>query len=196
MASSDVTCRFWATKKVGWDSTVPSARLGAGERASMDKLVEPAYRFSFGPSEKSWRQESLGLRWKDVNFDYKDAGLIRLFRTKNSHERTEFLMPRIKEALLNWKTYLEWMRKKKRIEPVENKLGFYRLNGIHIKRFDMAWRHVRALAGLDDFHYHDLMHTFCSSLILSGSNLKEVKDMIGHRDLSTTDRYSHLHSSA
>ena len=88
------------------------------------------------------------------------------------------------------------MRKKKRIEPVENKFVFYRLNGIHIKRFGMAWRNVCALAGLDDFHYHDLMHTFCSSLILSGSNLKEVKDMIGHRDLSTTDRYSHLHSSA
>jgi site-specific recombinase XerD len=51
---------------------------------------------------------------------------------------------------------------------------------------------VLKIAGMDDFHYHDLRHTFCSNLILSGSDLKEVKDMIGHKDLSTTDRYSHL----
>jgi len=29
-------------------------------------------------------------------------------------------------------------------------------------------------------------------LILSGSDLKDVKEMIGHRDLKMTDRYSHL----
>jgi len=40
--------------------------------------------------------------------------------------------------------------------------------------------------------YHDLRHTFCSNLILSGSDLKDVKEMIGHSDLAMTDRYSHL----
>jgi len=61
-----------------------------------------------------------------------------------------------------------------------------------IKRFDKAWRNVLKIAGMINFHYHDLRHTFCSNLILSGPDLKEVKDMIGHKDLSTTDRYSHL----
>jgi site-specific recombinase XerD len=48
------------------------------------------------------------------------------------------------------------------------------------------------MAGFDDLNYHDLRHTFCSNLILSGSDLKDVKEMIRHKDLSTTDRYSHL----
>ena len=41
-------------------------------------------------------------------------------------------------------------------------------------------------------YFHDLRHTFCSNLILSGAGLKEVKDMIGQADISMTDRYSHL----
>lgn len=48
------------------------------------------------------------------------------------------------------------------------------------------------MAGLNDFHYHDLRHTFCSNLLLSGSDLKDVKEMIDHSDLAMTDRYAHL----
>jgi site-specific recombinase XerD len=101
-------------------------------------------------------------------------------------------MPRTKEALLSWKAPIEWMRKRKRITPVQDRYVFCRLNGIPIMRFDKPWSSVCARAGMDDCHYHDLRHTFCSNLILSGSDLKAVKDMIGHKDLSTTDRYSHL----
>ncbi len=60
------------------------------------------------------------------------------------------------------------------------------------RRINKAWRNVLKIASMDDFHYHDLRHTFCSNPNLSGSDLNAVKDMIGHKDLSTTDRYSHL----
>ncbi|HDZ91100.1 MAG TPA: site-specific integrase [Deltaproteobacteria bacterium] len=69
---------------------------------------------------------------------------------------------------------------------------FCRIDGTPIKRFDKSWHKALELAGIKDFHFHDLRHTFCSNLILSGAGLKEVKEMIGHRDLSMTDRYSHL----
>ncbi|MBW1796843.1 MAG: tyrosine-type recombinase/integrase [Deltaproteobacteria bacterium] len=45
---------------------------------------------------------------------------------------------------------------------------------------------------MKDFHFHDLRHTFCSNLILAAASLKDVKEMIGHSDLSLKDRYSHL----
>ena len=32
--------------------------------------------------------------------------------------------------------------------------------------------------------------SYCSNLILSGSDLKDVTERIGHRDLSTTDRWA------
>ena len=66
------------------------------------------------------------------------------------------------------------------------------INGQPIKRFDSAWRHICKIAKIKDFHYHDLRHTFCSNLLLSGANIKDVKEMIGHSDISMTDRYSHL----
>ena len=35
---------------------------------------------------------------------------------------------------------------------------------------------------------------FCSNIIMSGGTLKDAKEMIGHKDISITDRYSHLTS--
>jgi site-specific recombinase XerD len=69
---------------------------------------------------------------------------------------------------------------------------FCRINGDPIKRFDSAWRNVCKLAKLPELHFHDLRHTFCSNLLLSGADLKQVKEMIGHKDIAMTDRYAHL----
>ncbi|MCB2169624.1 MAG: site-specific integrase [Deltaproteobacteria bacterium] len=112
---------------------------------------------------------------------------------RHDHQgRTEYLMPRTKMALLEWKSHLEFMRHRKQIQPVETKYVFCRLNGLPIKRFDSAWRNICKIAEIKDFRYHDLRHTFCSNLLLSGSGLKDVKEMIGHSDISMTDRYAHL----
>ena len=56
-----------------------------------------------------------------------------------------------------------------------------------IKRFDKAWRHVCKTAGLVNFHYHDLRHTYCSNLLLSGTDMKLASGMIGHKYESMTD---------
>jgi integrase len=145
-----------------------------------------------GAEHGSSRQESLSLQWPDIDFEYDGIGIIRFFRTKNKRERIEYLMPRTKKALLEWKAHLEYMRHRKKIQPVETRFVFCRLNGQPIKRFDSAWRQICNIANITDFHYHDLRHTFCSNLLLSGANIKDVKEMIGHSDISMTDRYSHL----
>ena len=44
-------------------------------------------------------------------------------------------------------------------------------------------------------HYHNLGHTFSSNLLSSGGNLENVKEMIGHNDLSVTGRYAQLADS-
>jgi len=45
---------------------------------------------------------------------------------------------------------------------------------------------------IEDFHFHDLRHTFCSNLLLAGASLKDAKELTGHEDITMTDRYSHL----
>lgn len=147
-----------------------------------------------GAEHGASRQESLDLKWSDIDSDYEGKGRIRLLRTKNGRERTEYLMPRTREAILQWREHQAWMRHRKRIEDKGPGFVFSKLDGRRLGGFSRSWRKLREIAGFPKLHFHDLRHTFCSNLILSGSDLKDVKEMIGHSDLSMTDRYAHLTS--
>lgn len=145
-----------------------------------------------GAEHGTSRQEALSLKWSDINFDFDEQGMIQLFRTKNSQRRTVFLMPRTRQALLDWREHLRQMRERRNITDIKSDHVFCRLDGTPFKEFIRAWRRCCEIARFTDLHYHDLRHTFCSNLILSGSELKDVKEMVGHGDISMTDRYSHI----
>ena len=166
-------------------------RLVEASRKTRAKFYLPALIY-LGAEHGASRQECLSLKWSDIDFHYEGQGIIRLYRSKNKKQRTEYLMPRTREALCRWREHLEWMRKRRQVESNGADHVFCRLDGRPIQRFDTAWREALRIAGLEDFHFHDLRHTFCSNLLLSGSDLKDVKEMIGHSDLAMTDRYSHL----
>ena len=145
-----------------------------------------------GAEHGASKQEILSLEWSKINFGFQDIGLIEFFRTKTGRKRTEYLMPRTKSALLEWQAHLNFMRHRKRIRNINTDLVFCHLDGSPMKRFDKAWKKTLEMAGIKGLHFHDLRHTFCSNLIISGAGIKDAKEMIGHRDISMTDRYSHL----
>lgn len=47
-------------------------------------------------------------------------------------------------------------------------------------------------AGIKNFHYHDVRHTFGSRLAMKGENLRAIADLMGHKTTKMTERYAHL----
>jgi integrase len=65
-------------------------------------------------------------------------------------------------------------------------------NSRTIQRVDRAFKGALRRAGIEDFRFHDLRHTFASHVIMRGGSLKDVQELLGHKTMTMTLRYSHL----
>ena len=121
------------------------------------------------------KSEILGLTWNQVNFE---QGIITLTDTKNGERRDIPMNETVKATL----------------KVVERKGDHVFCNGegetfANVRRsFDTAVRKSM----IEDFRFHDLRHCFASSLIMQGVDIMTVKELMGHKDLTMTLRYSHL----
>jgi len=64
--------------------------------------------------------------------------------------------------------------------------------GIKLVTIKTAWQELMKLAKLQGFRFHDLRHTFASNLAMKGADLYSIKELLGHADVTTTQRYAHL----
>lgn len=55
-----------------------------------------------------------------------------------------------------------------------------------------SWDKARERAGLKDVRMHDLRHSFASALVNNGLSIYDVKELLGHAFITTTQRYAHL----
>jgi integrase len=115
--------------------------------------------------------EAEKLQWQDIR-----GKSITFEDTKNGLTRTVTATPRVLALL----TSINKTRK----GPFEG------LNRDHLRR---TWDRLRTHLNLgDDCVVHTFRHTCASRLVQRGVDLYRVKTWMGHKDISTTMRYSHL----
>jgi integrase len=131
--------------------------------------------------------EILALQWDDIDFR---NGTITVLRNnwmgmvgppKGGRARTVPLTDRLAHAL-------------KKDRHLRGHLVFCREGGEAWTRNVMKAGLRRALrrAGLRQFGWHVLRHTFCSHLAMRGAVPKAVQELAGHTTLNVTLRYMHL----
>ena len=64
--------------------------------------------------------------------------------------------------------------------------------GRNIAKVDKAFKGAVKRAGIVDFRFHDLRHTFASHFLMRGGTLKELQEILRHKSLTMTMRYAHL----
>jgi integrase len=132
------------------------------------------------------RGELFRLRWTDIRWDPTCPVLtVRGSITKNGRSRAIPLNRRASEVLLAWG--------KGRMD--EDGLIFPGKDGKPFNTLKTAWNKILEDAGLVDFRWHDLRHTFASRLVINGVDLNTVRDLLGHKDIKMTLRYAHLSPS-
>ena len=62
---------------------------------------------------------------------------------------------------------------------------------IQKSRLIKAFKKAVTQAGIFDFTFHDLRHTFATRLAQAGIDLYAISKLLGHKDISTTQRYAH-----
>jgi integrase len=61
-----------------------------------------------------------------------------------------------------------------------------------IKNPKTAFNAALRRAGIRNFKFHDLRHTFASHFVMRGGSLKELQEILGHKTMTMTLRYAHL----
>ena len=64
--------------------------------------------------------------------------------------------------------------------------------GDRVKNVRRSFTTACRRAGIEDFHIHDLRHTFASWLVMNGVPLFEVSKLLRHSSIQMTERYAHL----
>jgi integrase len=134
----------------------------------------------FGLATGRRKGEILGLKWQDVDLI---NGLVTFpgYITKNKKTQS---IPIGEEAVAV-------LGRAKVLQVSE--LVFPCQTGKFYHSFTRTWHRIRKRAGLNDFRFHDLRHSYATFLASSGKvDIYTLQNLLGHKDRKMTERYAHL----
>ena len=152
------------------------------------------------------KSEALGLRWQAVDFDantitinHTVVGGTRIIAKDDTKtyfsKRTYELLPEIKALLLQLREQQKDYKKRLGSGYHNNDYIFKNPNGMPYRPDSLTRSFKRALErhGLPQMRYHDLRHSTASILVDKGWDINDIKEWLGHSDISTTANiYAHI----
>jgi integrase len=123
------------------------------------------------------RGEILNLRFDDIDFA---SGHIIIRDSKNGQPRHIPMDSTVRELLSGY------------IPTSGSSHVFPSASGGRLSTVQKAFRNARTRAGMPGLHFHDLRHTFASQWMMSGGDLYVLKEILGHKSITMTQRYAHL----
>jgi site-specific recombinase XerD len=128
-------------------------------------------------------QEVAGLRRQDCDLMRRRL-MVR--QAKNRRERIAYLSPDTIEVL---QAYLCQRPAAAAGEPLFlGRKGRSKRKGLTVRAIQKVLERYRLNVGLS-IHCHQLRHTFASDLLTAGADLVVVQDLLGHRQVQTTQNY-------
>jgi len=131
------------------------------------------------------RSEVLGLDWDDVDLERR---LIRVRNAKGGRQRVVPIHPGLVPLFL---AYLSTRT------PGDDPALFLGVLGRRLSPTILAaaFRRYAEAAGVSKRKRvtpHTLRHVFASELLSAGANLRQIQELLGHKHLDSTQRYTHV----
>jgi integrase len=160
----------------------PKRRVRFLRREEADRLIEtlpehmkPIVEFALATGCRAG--EILGLEWSRVDLNRKVAWLDH-GTTKSGDGRGIPLNADAVAALESTRgQHSRWC---------------FTFEGRRIQQSSTAWDKAKQRAGIEDFRFHDLRHTWASWHVQSGTSLPELMELGGWKSYEMVLRYAHL----
>ena len=154
----------------------PRDAKGCRDKAMLELLYATGIRVS----------ELINLNVDDINYE---VGIIRC-----SGGKSERVIPVYQTALLAVQAYVKRVRYLSVADDGEKSL-FVNMNGQRLSRQGF-WKIIKQYAkqaGIKkDITPHTLRHSFAAHLLENGAQLKDIQEMLGHSDISSTQVYAQI----
>jgi integrase len=124
--------------------------------------------------------EIFGLRWPDVM--YGEGLLAVRAKLKGGKMRYVPMLPELASELRRYPVVIG----EDRIFPPKPGATSGR------QRVEGSFDDLLERAGIRDFRFHDLRHTFASYYMMNGGDLYELAKILGHSNIKMTERYAKL----